>query len=96
MTNKYRQSKLYIWRKKAVKASWINSDETSLYIVYVTREDGIVAIIIRLVHSTHFTEQYTISHDLPTWMFDVITRAKYFQVCISMDLNISLVELSGE
>ena len=68
----------------------------SLYIVYVTREDGIVAIIIRLVHSTHFTEQYTISHDLPTWMFDVITRAKYFQVCISMDLNISLVELSGE
>ena len=94
MTNKYRQSKLYIWRKKAVKASWINSDETSLYIVYVTREDGIVAIIIRLVHSTHLTEQYTISHDLPTWMFDVITRAKYF--CISMDLNISLVELSGE
>lgn len=38
----------------------------SLYIVYVTREDGIVAIIIRLVHSTHLTEQYTISHDLPT------------------------------
>ena len=66
----------------------------SLYIVYVTREDGIVAIIIRLVHSTHLTEQYTISHDLPTWMFDVITTAKYF--CISMDLNFSLAELSGE
>ena len=52
-----------------------------------------MSVIIRLVHSTHLREPYTINN-CPREFFDVIKSVKYF--CISMDLNISLVELSDE